>query len=76
MIIERKNKLNSVFFGSLNLGDCFEYNDSVCMKTATWKEYEPDGINGYNAVYVGNGQFASVVDNEAIIPLNVKLVEI
>lgn len=76
MIIERKNELIPVFFISLNLGDCFEYNDSVCMKTATWKEYGMDTCTEYNAVYVENGQFVSVSGYENVVPLNMKLVEV
>lgn len=72
MVVERKNKPSTVFFSFLNLGDCFEYNNHICMKTDTLKEHDTE----YNAVYVENGKFVFVSAYENVVLLSMKLVEV
>ena len=72
MVVERKNKPSTVFFSFLNPGDCFEYNNCVCMKTETFIEHDTE----FNAVYVENGKFMSISAYTDVVLLNMKLVEV
>lgn len=76
MIIERKfNK--AVPFGSLNPGDCFGFDCFVYIKMKPTGMYSSD--NEYilhNAFWVDESKTFHFGDDEKVIPLNMKLVEI
>ncbi len=70
MEIERKKK--GVKFGTLNNGDCFEWDESFFMKTAIVMRANKTFLN---AVYLQYGTITFFDDEELVKPVKLKAVE-
>ena len=75
MIIEHKFKNNSVRFGSLEIGDCFQTLGDVYVKMWPISTYDADGETVYNAFCFSDSHAIHVWDEDMVIPVEIKLVE-
>ena len=75
-IIDNRVKFNLVAFSELKVGDCFEYNDCVYLKTDVFREYRlcDSGDNTYcNAINLNNSCFCFFFDSVVTRKINATL---
>lgn len=76
MIIERKFG-KGVNFETLNIGDCFDFNDCVYIKMEPTGTYEHDKEYVlHNAFWVNESMTVHFNGDDKVIPLKMKLVEV
>lgn len=66
-----KIKPNVAKFSQIYVGDCFEWDNHIYLRTCKFRDYETNDI--YNAINLGNNTFESFYGETDVLKVNATL---